>query len=274
MTRRSAASGAGRARGVAGVGAPIVLACALLGCGPKHGPGAAGPAGAASSSPGASDHGASFPSSAQGAFSVDGRVESGGHERRLKLRFYALAPDQFRMEIRGVVGGIALVATGKDGRVRIVLPSKRRFAEAGMDEDIGSGLIGIPLTGCDLAMVMRIASGVKRFQPCASGEDAPPPQDEAALDAPPTDADRPGYIVDTSPGGVEMVRYGFDWSGPLPFPKEVRIELSGEAGSMLALTNFKPVAFPKVSDASFFWEPAPEGSARVPAADLAGDPSS
>jgi hypothetical protein len=262
----------------AGLGAVLVLACATLGCGPKHAPRATGSAAAPSvSSPDAASDASGdtlAPSSSQGAFSVDGRVTSDGHERRLKLRFYALAPDRFRMEIRGVVGGIALVATGEQGRVRIVLPSKRRFAEAGMDEDVGSGLIGIPITGCDLAMVMRIASGMKRFQPCATPEEAPPPQDDAALDAPPTDADRPGYIVDTSPAGMEMVRYGFDWSGPLPFPKEVRIEIQGAAGSMLALTNFKPLVFPKTTDESFFREPAPEGSARVPASDLAADPSS
>src|SRR5438093_12828049 len=55
------------------------------------------------------------------AFHVDARVSVGEKEsRRMKIRFYGAAPDRFRVEVRGTVGGIALVATGRGGRVRIV----------------------------------------------------------------------------------------------------------------------------------------------------------
>ncbi len=105
-----------------------------------------------------------------GAFAVNARVESGGESKRLKLQAYLEAPDRFRVEVRGAVGGIAIVATGRAGAVRILVPSRRRYAEASLADDIGSGLIGLPLTGCDLAMVLRISSGMSRFQPCRGRE--------------------------------------------------------------------------------------------------------
>jgi hypothetical protein len=123
------------------------------------------------------------------------------------------------------------------------------------------------MSGCDLAMVMRISSGMKRFQPCE------PNTDDPALDEPVTEADRPGVIVDTSAAGSELVRYGWDWSGPGPYPNEMRVELQSDSPSMLQLTGFKSIEYPASPTADFFWEPVPEGALKVPADELGGGAS-
>ena len=238
-----------------------LLACgallALGACAPGHRQGTPEPSGVHLSG--------DVPSLRATALAMDGRVEGGDGSRRLKGVFYAAAPDRFRMEVRGTVGGIALIATGEKGRVRIALPSRRRYAEGALAEDLGSDLIGLPLTGCDLAMVMRISSGMTRFQPCGGDPDDP------ALDAPPSAADRPGLIVDTSASGGELIRFGFDWTGEGPFPQEVRVEMSGETSALLALTRFRKIAFPSRPADGFFWEPVPPGWAKVSLGALASE---
>jgi hypothetical protein len=172
------------------------------------------------------------------------------------------------------VGGIALVATGRGGKVRIVVPSRRLYSEGAIEDDLGSGLVGVSLTGCDLAMVMRISSGFKKFQPCGGSD--------PAADEPPGPNDRPGLIVDASPSGKELIRFGWDWSGEGAFPKEMRVE-SVEASASpesddgivttLALTDFKALAFPTVVSDDFYWEPPPNGATLVPVEALAREES-
>ena len=196
------------------------------------------------------------------AFATDARVlVEDAPSRKMKLRFYGQAPDRFRIEVRGSVGGIALVATGRAGRIRIVVPSRRRYAEGTMDEDLGVGLVGVPMTGCDLAMVVRISAGFKKFHPC--GEADP------FEDAPVTATDRPGLIVDTSPQGEELVRFGWDWSGDGPFPREMRVESLAPPQTSLALTSFKSLDEVPGAGEDFFWEPLPAGAVQVPIGDFA-----
>src|SRR6185295_18942989 len=138
------------------------------------------------------------------SFGFDARILVEDVEsRKMKMRFFGQAPDRFRIEVRGPVGGIALVATGRGGKIRMVVPSRRRYAEGAMDADLAAGLVGVPMSGCDLAMVVRISAGFKKFHPCGVGT----PEE----DTPVTDTDRPGLIVDTGLQGAEMVRFGWDW---------------------------------------------------------------
>src|SRR5262245_26534732 len=208
-----------------------------------------------------------------GAFDVDGRILAGAPSRRLRLRFYLAAPDRIRVEARGAVGGIALVATGSQGRVRIVLPGKRLYAEGAFDADLGTDLIGIPLTGCDLAMVMRISSGLARFRPCREAASDPGSgAGEAADPEPSGPTDRPGLIVDTSVTGDELVRFAWDWRDPGDFPREARIEMVGHAeATTFALTRFRPAPFPASPEPDFFWEPIPAGAKLTSFGALAGD---
>lgn len=195
------------------------------------------------------------------AFAAEARILVEDVEsRKMKLRFYGQAPDRFRIEVRGPVGGIVLVATGRGGRIRVVVPSRRRYSEGAMDEELAADLVGVPMTGCDLAMVVRISSGFKKFHPCG-GEDP-------AQDMPLTDSDRPGLIVDTTPQGAELIRFGWDWSGEGPFPKEMRVESLAPPQTSLALTGFKRLDAPEATDDDFYWEPLPAGATLVPIGQL------
>jgi len=132
-----------------------------------------------------------------------------------------------------------------------------------MTDDLAAGLVGVPMTGCDLAMAVRISSGFKKFHPC--GETTP---DE---DKPVTATDRPGLIVDTNTAGDELVRFGWDWSGDGPFPKEMRVESLKPPQTSLALTGFKALEPPSETGEDFYWEPLPEGATLVPLGEIAND---
>jgi hypothetical protein len=251
-----------------GVAAGALALALVVGCAARH----AGEAGMASSlGSGGAPRGDPAPPAwqrATGAFEVDGRIIAGSPSRRVRLRFYVAAPDRFRVEARGSVGGIALVATGSGGRVRIVLPGKRLYAEGTLDADLGTDLIGIPLNGCDLAMVMRISSGLARFRPCLSESAA-----EGEANSEPTGpTDRPGLIVDSSVSGEELVRFAWDWRDPGDFPREARIEMLGDSGTTtFALTRFRALPFPGSSAGDFFWEPIPAGATLTSFGALAGE---
>jgi hypothetical protein len=122
------------------------------------------------------------------------------------------------------------------------------------------------MSGCDLAMVVRISAGFKKFHPCGEGT----PEENTPV----TETDRPGLIVDTGLQGAEMVRFGWDWSGwsgEGSFPKEMRVESLAPPQTSLALTAFKKIDLPSAPGDDFFWEPVPEGAALVSFEDLASD---
>lgn len=241
------------------------------GCAARHpatvGSASSATAGASTSAAPGDAAGAAYVAPTHMAFGFDARVLVEDVEsRKMKMRFYGQAPDRFRIEVRGPVGGIALLATGREGRVRLVVPSRRRYAEGAMDADLAAGLLGVPMTGCDLAMVVRISAGFKKFHPC--GVDAP------GEDSPLADVDRPGLIVDTNPQGTELVRFAWDWSGGKGegiFPKEMRVESLAPPPTSLALTGFRKIDEPETTGEGFFWEPLPGGATLVSFQDLAGD---
>jgi ElaA protein len=89
-----------------------------------------------------------------------------------------------------------------------------------------------------------------------------------------TETDRPGLIVDTTPQGVELVRFGWDWAGwsvEGDFPKEMRVESLAPPQTSLALTGFKKIDEPAKREEDFFWEPLPEGSTLVSIEELGGE---
>lgn len=249
----------------------LAMTALVISAGCAHRPSTAGasstaPAGSPSSAPAAAAS-APYVAPTHMAFAFDARVlVEDVVSRKMKMRFYGQAPDRFRIEVRGPVGPIALVATGRGGKVRFVVPSRRRYAEATMDTDLAAGLLGVPMTACDLAMIVRISAGFKKFHPC--GGETP------GEDAPLTETDRPGLIVDANPQGGEMVRFGWDWSegrAEGTFPKEMRVESLSPPQTSLALTGFKAIDEPSAPGEDFFWEPLPEGATLVSIEELGGD---
>jgi len=198
------------------------------------------------------------------SFGFDARILVEDVEsRKMKMRFYGEAPDRFRIEVRGPVGGIAFLATGREGRIRLVVPSRRVYAEGGMEDDLTAGLLGVPISGCNLAMVVRISAGFKKFHPCGEGA--------ANENEPVVEADRPGLIVDTTAQGEELIRFGWDWADGKEegvFPREMRVEDLAPPQTSLALVNFKKIDPPAKVDEEFYWEPPPAGAVLVPLAEL------
>lgn len=219
------------------------------------------------------------------AFAANARVRVEEQIRRFKMRCYASVPDRFRVEVRGPVGGIVLIATALDGRVRIVVPSKKYFAESRLQDDLGSTLLGAPLTGCDLGLIIREWARTPWFDPCPGRDEIRPSNpagtavDERAIsvhedgdrtsldedDRPgepgsPTAAasDGPLIIERTDPLSGNRVQFTFVRS-----PSAVSIAW-GDAGlARLTLDGFRDLEFPEFPGADFFWEPVPRGFTRV-----------
>jgi len=244
----------------------LVLAAALIAVPPLAGCAARARSGGASIAPEPMPPAPEPPAMRdRGAFSVQGRIQGPDGSRRFGMRVWVEAPDRLRAEIRGAVGGVALVATADAGAVRIVVPSRRLYTESRIEEEIGTDILGIPVSGCDLAMVLRIASGLRRFRPCgADGTDG-----GAAPAA--ESVERPGMIVDTSLSGEEMIRFGFDWTGGGDFPRETRVEILGEEETTLSLSGFEWIDWPRSQAPDFYREPLPAGARRATRGEIAAE---
>ena len=207
------------------------------------------------------------PAVQQVAFSADARVTAGGETRRLRLKVFAQAPDRMRIEGSGVIGGIAVVATTRDGRMRIVVPSRRAYAEGSARDDLGTRLVGFSFNACDLGRVVSRASGLASFDPCA----APAPHleergnaetAETALepDPPPAREDESAVVLQFVPSE--------DPKDPLA--REVRLEAVADPASRAVLTHLRRLPFPAAAstDGGFYWEPPPPGALRTEAEHL------
>jgi hypothetical protein len=212
------------------------------------------------------------------AFAVSARVETGEMHRRLKLRVFAEAPDRIRVEGSGVVGGLAVIATGRGGRMRIVVPSRRRYSDLAVSDDLGTGLLGVPVTGCDLAALVRAWAGMAAFKACGDAGE----EDSVPLD-PNLDSNRGSNPGDGEKTAIEMLHLSVEvqWAKPrgrLPVSAVmmggVNPELTGPPPPLRSVefSGFREIQFPETVQEGFFWEPLPERATQVPAASLGAEP--
>lgn len=170
------------------------------------------------------------------AVSANVRVDSAAESRRARMRFYAEVPDSFRIELSGPVGGVAAVVTASGGLGRVVLPSQRLYSEGSVASDLGSAILGIPITGCDLGWLAREIGGPLRFDPC-------------------------GDVAEDS--GPRSLRIDIDRPDPGALPTQVRISSAEDPAARVTLTNLRPLSFPEVRPDGFFREPVPDGAERL-----------
>ena len=200
-------------------------------------------------------------------FSADARLEKGQETSRIKLRVYMRAQGPgteslFRIEGSGPLGGVGVIATGGPSGLRIVVPSKRRYAiVSDLERDAGSGLLGIPISGCDLGLLLGAVTGSETFDLCdAVGA-------MAVLFAPPRPS-RPESI-ERAGGGPGGVRIRLEWAGERGFPLQARIEALAPASGSVVFTRFRALPLPRTEGGDFFEEPIPAGSREVAVEDLA-----
>ena len=213
------------------------------------------------------------------AFAASARVETPDMHRRLKLRIFAEAPDRIRIEGSGVVGGLAVVATGRGGRMRIGVPSRRRYSDLAISDDLGTGLLGVPVSGCDLAALVRAWAGMAAFRPCGDAVK----EDSVPLD-PNLDSNRGSNPGEGEKAAIQMLHLSVEmlWAKPrgrLPVTAEMSTaghnpELTGPPPPLRSVefTGFREIQFPETVPEGFFWEPLPERATQVPAANLGVEP--
>jgi hypothetical protein len=156
-----------------------------------------------------------------------------------------------RIEAYAPVGGLVAVASASEGRLRVVIPPERIFDEAGLDDEIALELIGIPLTGCDLAAIVGQVAPWVSFHPCGGGrveESGSGAAERRSGSEPPV---RPRLSIDVRrPSGARL-------------PEEVRVLRSGGAELAIDLDRFGELRFPAPLPEGFFWEPLPQGAVRA-----------
>ena len=233
------------------LGAPLAILIEAAGC--TH---------AARVAPKEPQAGVGLESRSAAAFAVDAHALMAQRPKRLKLRFYAESPDRLRVEGSFVIGGVALIATGRGDRVRIVVPSRRVYAECSMEEDLGSKLIGVPITGCEIAALIRQSTALPAFLPCGSSELMPGQPAPSVLSSPSSDLERDG------PFGSYRFRSGlaeikFEWGGEGLLPRRVDILGLSVPRWSVSFTAFHTVPFPQDRPEDFFWEPPPAGARRL-----------
>ena len=83
------------------------------------------------------------------------QVQNAEGARRFRLVLGARAPDRFRLEIYGPVGGVRLVVAS-DGRVvSAAAPSRRLYAEGEATPAAFGELLGLPVAGADLLALLE-----------------------------------------------------------------------------------------------------------------------
>lgn len=246
-----------RSRGRRFVSAPLALSllgvCAIgIGCAHRA---STGPAERGSAAP--AEGTASF-----AAFAANARLMIEEESRRFKLRSYMAPPDRLRVEMRGPIGGLLLIVTALEGRVRLVVPSKRRYSETTLERDVGSALLGVPLSGCDLGKTIRFAANARWYDPCGTTQSWP--ADPSALGLSPL------VIQSISSGTNDRVEFNFGGRREDGYPSSVVIGW-GEGSAQLWVDAFRHLDPPRSIGADFFWEPVPPGFAQVPLEALVGE---